>query len=397
MSSTLLALPRSRVFTAAGTVLPGAKYYFYTTGTTTAATVYQNATLTTAHSNPVEADVGGLFPAIWLNDTTTYDLTCTDSVGAVQWTVTGINRDSNTIRITSAQTAEPYANAFLSITEPSGAIKGRIGFTSTTLNDMTFTSYEDAALKFRTGDTTTPTTFLERIHAFGTQALTYLGISSNTALGGAYLRFTDQLLTTVKGTVGFTSIADDGMVVANAVTNAAVTVSTAGTGAINLAPAGTVEAVVTASGVHIGASSAAPFIASGTATPEGAITAPIGSTFLRTDGTHAGGTVKYLKTSGSGNTGWVQDCNGGGTTVASVDPLVLPAAGVLFNISGTTNFASITASWVGRIVVLKFEGILTVTDGSNLVMAGNFVTTAGDTLTLVCDGTNWNEMARSVN
>ena len=40
----------------------------------------------------------------------------------------------------------------------------------------------------------------------------------------------------------------------------------------------------------------------GTATPEAAVTAPKGSVFLRTDG--AANTTLYIKTSGTGNTGW---------------------------------------------------------------------------------------------
>lgn len=43
-------------------------------------------------------------------------------------------------------------------------------------------------------------------------------------------------------------------------------------------------------------------IFSGTATPEGAVTAPVGSIFLRTDG--AAGTTLYTKQTGAGNTGW---------------------------------------------------------------------------------------------
>ena len=45
------------------------------------------------------------------------------------------------------------------------------------------------------------------------------------------------------------------------------------------------------------------FDATGSGTPEGAITAPIGSTFRRSDG--GAGTSFYVKESGSGNTGWV--------------------------------------------------------------------------------------------
>lgn len=43
-------------------------------------------------------------------------------------------------------------------------------------------------------------------------------------------------------------------------------------------------------------------VLSGTGTPEGATTAPVGSMFLRTDG--SAGTCLYIKESGAGNTGW---------------------------------------------------------------------------------------------
>lgn len=46
-----------------------------------------------------------------------------------------------------------------------------------------------------------------------------------------------------------------------------------------------------------------PLLRTGTGTPEGAITAPVGSLFLRTDG--GAGTTLYVKESGAGNTGWV--------------------------------------------------------------------------------------------
>lgn len=68
-----------------------------------------------------------------------------------------------------------------------------------------------------------------------------------------------------------------------------------------------------------------------------------------------------------------------------------------YEVTGTTNITSVTASWPGRKVTLKFTGILTFTDGSNLKLAGNFVTSADDTITIVCDGTNWYEVSRSAN
>lgn len=44
-------------------------------------------------------------------------------------------------------------------------------------------------------------------------------------------------------------------------------------------------------------------IYSGTGTPEGAVTAGVGSLFLRTDG--GATTTLYVKESGAGNTGWI--------------------------------------------------------------------------------------------
>ena len=46
-----------------------------------------------------------------------------------------------------------------------------------------------------------------------------------------------------------------------------------------------------------------PIIRSGSGTPEGAVTADVGSLFLRTDG--GAGTSLYVKESGTGNTGWI--------------------------------------------------------------------------------------------
>lgn len=89
---------------------------------------------------------------------------------------------------------------------------------------------------------------------------------------------------------------------------------------------------------------------------------------------------------------------GGGTSVASATALPLPT-GRVFHVTGTTTITSITATnfQSGVVITLIFDGILTFTDGNNLKLAGNFVTTADDTITLAFDGTNFYEIARSVN
>jgi hypothetical protein len=99
---------------------------------------------------------------------------------------------------------------------------------------------------------------------------------------------------------------------------------------------------------------------------------------------------------------WTIHNNGPGAmstppTVASAATVVAPPVPFFF-VSGTTTITSITASTtVGKEITIKFTGALTLTDGSNLVLNGNFVTSADDTITLISDGTNWIEKSRSSN
>ena len=97
-----------------------------------------------------------------------------------------------------------------------------------------------------------------------------------------------------------------------------------------------------------------------------------------------------------------------GSDVASADAITL-GAGNYFDITGVTTINHmLTTNWqAGSIVTLQFDASLTVTNAAGgatgdeadfaLVSASNFAATAGDTLTLVYDGTVWREVARSVN
>lgn len=95
-----------------------------------------------------------------------------------------------------------------------------------------------------------------------------------------------------------------------------------------------------------------------------------------------------------------------GVFAENPDTLTIPSSATIYVpqemdnilVSGTTTITSIYASQqAGRRITLIFQGVLTFTDGSNLKLNGNFVTTADDTITLVCDGTNWYEVSRSAN
>jgi hypothetical protein len=62
----LLTFPWPQLLDANGDTYPGAKLYFYETGTSTLASVYTDAALTTPHTNPVVADANGVFEPIYL-------------------------------------------------------------------------------------------------------------------------------------------------------------------------------------------------------------------------------------------------------------------------------------------------------------------------------------------
>lgn len=84
-------------------------------------------------------------------------------------------------------------------------------------------------------------------------------------------------------------------------------------------------------------------------------------------------------------------------SVASAATITLPAGRDFIIITGTTNINTINGGWKERIVTLYFADSLTVNDGGNLNLAGNFTTSANDTLVLQFDGTNWHELSRSAN
>lgn len=86
------------------------------------------------------------------------------------------------------------------------------------------------------------------------------------------------------------------------------------------------------------------------------------------------------------------------TAIASAATIALPPGRESFNITGTTNIDTINGGWTDRIVTLRFAGVLTVNDTTgNLNLAGNFVTTGNDTITLRYYINTWYEVSRSAN
>jgi len=74
-----------------GDPLPGAKLYFYTDGTTNPKSTYSDVDLTTANSNPVEADAAGRFTTDIFLANSTYRVKLTDSSDEQIWQKDDVN------------------------------------------------------------------------------------------------------------------------------------------------------------------------------------------------------------------------------------------------------------------------------------------------------------------
>jgi hypothetical protein len=108
------------------------------------------------------------------------------------------------------------------------------------------------------------------------------------------------------------------------------------------------------------------------------------------------GALPFINSSGGMSVAGI--FNGGkGADVASA--ATIAPTGNLFHVTGTTNITSVSGTGIvaGTEITIIFDGILTFTDGSNLKLNGNFVTSADDVIKLAWDGTNWYEVCRSTN
>ena len=91
--------------------------------------------------------------------------------------------------------------------------------------------------------------------------------------------------------------------------------------------------------------------------------------------------------------------NSQGADISSIaGTITLPIFGSSFRLLGTASVTSITASSnKGREVKFIIDTTASFADGSNLKLASLSPNTADDTISMLCDGTNWYETGRSVN
>jgi hypothetical protein len=86
-------------------------------------------------------------------------------------------------------------------------------------------------------------------------------------------------------------------------------------------------------------------------------------------------------------------------TIASAATIAPNGVDEVFNVTGTNNIGTISSPqrYVGRRITLNTVSALTVLAGGNIKLkdAVNFAMAAGDTLTLLSDGSNWYEVSRT--
>ena len=91
MTGLLLTQPVIRAVDAGGLPIAGARLQFYATGTTTPTPVYSSAALTTPLANPVVADSGGLFAAVYLDPAVIYRVQLLNAAGSLVRDVDPVN------------------------------------------------------------------------------------------------------------------------------------------------------------------------------------------------------------------------------------------------------------------------------------------------------------------
>jgi hypothetical protein len=111
-------------------------------------------------------------------------------------------------------------------------------------------------------------------------------------------------------------------------------------------------------------------VKTGSGTPEGVVTSPIGDLFLRTDG--GAGTTLYIKESGAGNTGWVVSPNPNWLVPGTIG-YTTPNTGIFTTLTGTRLVTVIATPTYSTTVSIDASAgslaVITATNGTSFTIA----------------------------
>lgn len=350
--ASIYPYPKFRYTLSDGTPAVGYKLYTYENGTTTLKDNYTDQSGDTAGENPRQLDGNGE-TELWLG-AGGYKFVLADPDDAVQWTIDDINvpqvqfdaGDPSNIELTEA--GELGINA--------SDASGTIAFYIHSLRRMRVTS--TAVLPETSGDNLGSTT--QRWGVFGADA----DFSGTVKL---------NVVTPDADDITFT--APDGLDSGNGDGKSINLVAGNGDAAGSDAVGGNIVLTAGDSG-----------------------TAVVGGSVLITPGAPASGTLDgYVAIKGTAtftdNAGAIPSFTDGDTTPSVRGSNLWKAS----NSSGTT-ITTFDDALTGQFLTVIFTNSnTTVAETGNIKLSASFTSTADDTLTLVYDGTNWYETARSVN
>lgn len=207
--------PRFQAFDTNGNVAAGAKLYFYTAGTTTAATVYSDLALSVPLSQPVVADSSGFFPAIYFANGN-YKVVLQDANSVQLWSQDNCFLDSTGEKKLIGSTSPGLGsaqNAFLSFYQLDGTTQtAYVGFNSTSQfqiqnanNGGTVNVYaKNSSGTTKTLITADPAGAVTATYA-GTTEISTADHTSTSATAGFQVKFADGTLRDVAPGVRTTS------------------------------------------------------------------------------------------------------------------------------------------------------------------------------------------------
>lgn len=320
----LRLLDPGRVFKdAAGNILSGGTVTFYTTGTTTLLATYSDISQATQNANPITIDSDGRLP-VEVFGSGTYSIRVADSNGTTIWTendiapagealyhtdgtekvlatstggrVDGTVFDVNNSGATTAANARARNSVGgIAMQVDSTLAGGRIAQTDSTgaNEDAWITMVRDDGVTLYHNNTAKLATGTNGIDVTGTVIEVDSAADSDTIL---------RAINTIGGIVCYVQATTGTGIIRQTDSSGVVEdtwIAMTRDGAVTLYNNNTARLATNTSGITL---NGAITWTSGTGSPEGVVTAGVGSLYSRTDG--GAGTTLYVKESGVGNTGW---------------------------------------------------------------------------------------------